>query len=80
MIRAMATIGESIMEDHSGGGGQGGLEVNDSTRAGAEIQRLTGDKEFQVMLDTKGHPGHKAAVDRWLLLHQQAQPGKNVEP
>lgn len=69
-------IGQGLMEDGAGGAG-GDLLLQDHTQALQEINKLKGDADFQKQLNTRSDPGHKAAVDRWLLLHQTAASRKD---
>ena len=81
LIKTLARLGASIIEDKSRGGNAGdGLMITDATRAAAEVNRLKQDSEFQKALTQKSHPGHKAAVQQWLNVHKVASPGKQVEP
>jgi len=75
LIKAFAKIGSGVLEDTIKGAG-GELGITDSTRAGAEIGRMKMDKDFMEALQTANHPGHQAAVDRWLAVHKMAFPAK----
>lgn len=79
LIKFFATLGSKmVQEDRSGGRGTG-LQLNDQSSAAEEIKRLSGDKDgFWKILNDKSHPGHKEALERWTLLHQQAFPGKHA--
>jgi len=80
LIKTLAKIGEAMLEDKSRGGSAAeGLQVTDATRATQEINRLKIDKDFQLAMTKKDHPGHKAAVQQWLNLHKITSPGKQVE-
>lgn len=75
LIKFLAKIGEQFMEAKDKGG-KGTLPVKDETRAKVEIESLKLDKDFQDAFTNARHPGHKAAVDRWIQLHSVAHPGK----
>jgi hypothetical protein len=79
-IKFMHTVGVKLMDDeatHESGGSTafGGTPM----AAQGEIERLKLDTEFMTALNSGSHAGHKAAVDRWLALHQKAYPGKAPE-
>lgn len=78
-IKALHKIGSAILEDSARGRGDGGLKVMDSTAALQEIDSLKLDKEFQKALGTANHPAHKAAVERWTLLHGKAHKDKSAD-
>ena len=78
LIKFLAKVGAQFMESQ-GKGGKGDLPIRDETRAKSEIENLKTDKDFQEALGSARHPGHKAAVDRWLSLHATAHPGKQTE-
>lgn len=69
VIRMLSKIGESVSEDSSTGTGQG-LQLQSSTTAVQEIQRLRADREFMAAWGDREHPGHKDAVAKWTKLHQ----------
>src|SRR6266576_1030671 len=73
LIKALAKVGDAMLEDRVTGKGEG-LDINEPTRALAEIDRMKIDKDFQEALNKNGHPGHQAAVDRWLAVHKIAFP------
>lgn len=66
--------------DLPGAGGGGGLQPAGSltpVEAKAEMNRLSGDVDFQKALTDQGHPGHANAVKRWTdLAAVQAQANK----
>lgn len=74
-IRLFASIGEAMLDDTASGSGPG-LIVADPSKAMSEINQLKLDADFQTALLTKHHIGHKAAVERWSMLHEKAYPGK----
>jgi hypothetical protein len=76
VVRMFAKLGEGMLEDRAGGSGDG-LILQTSTQALQEINALKGDKEFQSALSNRTNPGHKAAVDKWYQLHQQAAASKS---
>ncbi len=67
----MVKLGQNMMEDHAGGNGDE-LPVGDRAMAIAEIDKLKMDSEFQKMMNDRGNPGQKAAVEKWLNLHRLA--------
>ena len=71
IIKVFHNIGRSMMEDSPTGRGRG-LNVQDSTSAQAEIQNLMVDESFQKALNSRQHPQHQAALERWTLLHKRA--------
>lgn len=76
LVRLLAKIGESIMEDTSRRGTDDGtLPINDQTRAMQEIDRLKTDPEFQKMIGDARAVGHKDAINRWTALFKMAYPG-----
>lgn len=77
-IEMLAKIGDRMLEDRAPGRGAG-LAVEDATAAAAEITRLKTDPEFMKALGNRQHLGHKAAVDRWTVLHGRANPGAAQE-
>jgi hypothetical protein len=79
MVKFLHKVAGVISEDRARGGGGGPGLVSGPTAAQGEIQRLTGDKEFQDALNRRDHPGHKDAVQRWSHLFGQAFPGKQAE-
>lgn len=76
VVKLFAKLGEGMLEDSAGGSGDG-LILQEATQAIQEINRLKGDKDFQAQLNTKNHPGHKAAVQKWLDLHTAAAARKD---
>lgn len=68
-------VGEQTLEDNAGGGGPGNMGHGPGA-ALQEIASLKIDKEFQTALNNAKDPGHKAAVDKWMSLHQRAYPAK----
>jgi hypothetical protein len=75
VVRMFAKLGEGMMEDRAGGSGDG-LILQEATQANQEINRLKSDADFQTALNTRGHAGHKAAVEKWLDLHKAAASRK----
>ena len=75
LIKFLAKVGSQFLESKDKGG-RGTLPIKDETRAKTEIETLKLDKEFQDAFGNARHPGHKAAVDRWIQLHSIAHPGK----
>lgn len=75
LIRMLTKIGQGMSEDDARGQGPG-LFVKDATAAKAEVDRLSGDKEFQEALNSREHPGHRAALERWTHTFTKAYPGK----
>lgn len=73
VVKFFHNVGKLLMEDTSRGRGPG-LQVNDATSALQNIAALHQDSEFQAALFKREHPGHRAAVDKWTLLHEQAFP------
>ena len=73
LVKFLVKIGEQTMEDRAGGDGPGNIGTGPGA-ALTTIGELKIDKEFQTALNTRTHAGHKAAVDRWTKLHQQAFP------
>lgn len=73
MVRLLLKIGKMTMEDSAHGAGEN-LIVGNATQAQSEINNLKTDAKFQGMLQNRMDPGHKAAVQRWLSLHQAAAP------
>ena len=47
-------------------------------QAKAEIDKVVNDPEFMKAMNDRTHPGHKAAVDRWMRLHSIAYPGTSA--
>ncbi len=79
LIKTLARLGASMMEDKSrGGSAADGLQVTDATRANQEINRLKMDKDFQAALTKKDHPGHAAAVQQWTNLFKVSSPKGTV--
>jgi hypothetical protein len=78
LVRALAKMGEAMMEDSSRGGGGAGAELNisNSSRALTEITKLRSDAEFIAKLYDKQAPGHVDTVARWQQLHKIAYPNK----
>jgi hypothetical protein len=76
VVRMFIKLGEGMLEDSAGGSGDG-LLLQTATQATQEINALKGDKDFQTALNTKNHAGHKAAVEKWLKLHEQAAARKD---
>ena len=70
MIKLFAKIGGSLIEDTAVGTGKG-LDLTTQTGAKQEIAKLTGDEDFQKMMNDRTHPGHADAVIRWENLHKQ---------
>lgn len=66
-------IGEQTLEDRAGGSGPGSMGRGPGA-ALQEINALKIDKEFQSALNSRTDPGHKAALEKWMTLHQQAYP------
>lgn len=80
LIKVFQQIGKLVSEDVSRGGGSGqGFFVKDTTQAKTEIDKLSGDEEFQKMLNNREHPGHKQALERWTHIFKQAYPGKQED-
>lgn len=77
LVKLMAKIGESILEDSSRRGTTGGLPLTDVSRAQSEIQQLSADAEFQKTLNNNLAPGHAQALERWRGLFAVAYPGKS---
>ncbi len=75
VVKMFAKLGEGMLEDGAGGSGDG-LILQEATQALQEINRLKGDPEFQKQLNNRADPGHKAAVEKWLQMHQAASKGK----
>jgi len=75
LVRMLVKIGNGMAEDDARGQGPG-LFIKDSTSARSEVDRLSGDKEFQDALNSREHPGHKAALERWTHTFAKAYPGK----
>lgn len=73
-VKMMVTLGESLMDDHAGGGGDG-LPVGTRAAAVQEIEKLKIDKDFQAAMNDRQNPGHAAAVKKWLDLHTAAAGG-----
>lgn len=78
LVRLFHKIGSEFQEDRRRSGGGGDLPLGDAARASSEIDQLKIDGEFQKALGEANHPGHRAAVDRWISLHQAVAPGKEV--
>lgn len=76
VVRMFVKLGEGMLEDSAGGGGDG-LLLQTATQALQEINALKSDVEFQKVLNDKRNPGHKAAVDKWLDLHGKAAARKD---
>lgn len=76
LVKMLNQIGSLLLEDNARGGDGHGLQVMDATRALREINSLKTDPEFMKAYNTADHPGHKAAIERWMELHQKAHPGK----
>lgn len=79
LVTGFYQIGTRISEDsaHPGGGPTG---VRDAGTALAEISKLSGDLEFQKALNSRDHPGHQGAVDRWRELFVIAHGTQPVNP
>lgn len=71
-IKMMMSMGEALMDDVAGGGGGSGLPLGARATAVQQIEDLKIDAEFQKALNTKHHPGNKAALEKWLDLHRVA--------
>lgn len=78
IIKFLHSIGTKLLDDDASGTGEGRF-TGSAVAAQQEIKRLTGDKDFQEALNAQHHPGHAAAVDRWMSLHSQAYPGKQSD-
>lgn len=78
VVKLFARLGEGMLEDRANGNGTGGLDLEESTQALQEINRLKGDSEFQKALGTRTDPGHRAAVDKWMALHTAAAARKDA--
>lgn len=78
LIRAMVKVGNMITEDRARSGAPS-IFTRNADVARAEIAKLSGDMEFQKMLNDRSHPGHKEALSRWEGLFQQAHPGKQAD-
>ena len=75
LIRMLVKLGRGMSEDTARGEGTNRL-IKDSTAARAEVDKLSGDKEFQQALNSREHPGHKQALERWMHVFSAAFPGK----
>lgn len=75
-IKLMHSLGVKLLDDDAIGGENGGQFAETSMAAQQEIERVKMDKDFQEALNSATHAGHKAAVDKWLSLHQKAFPSK----
>jgi hypothetical protein len=75
MVKFLAKVGQSMMDDSARGQGNG-LIVTNQTQAQGEINALKQDKDFLAVLTNKSAPGHQEAVDRWTRLHAIANPSK----
>lgn len=79
-IKLMHNLGVKLLDDDAIGGENGGGQFGGTTMAAQqEIERVKMDRDFQEALNSATHPGHKAAVDKWLDLHTKAFPGKRGE-
>lgn len=78
-IKFMHTMGLQLLDDDALSGESGGSFGGTPMAAQQEIEALKMDTDFQTALNTREAPGHKAAVDRWLAVHQKAFPGKKPE-
>jgi hypothetical protein len=76
LISLLSSIGEAMMEDRARDGTGQSLFVRDGTQAMAEIESLVMDTEFQQALNSREHPGHNVALEKWERLHKLAYPGK----
>lgn len=74
LIKAFVDIGQHFINDSGKGAGDAGLQFGGPANAQAEIQKLSGDAEFQKALGDRSHIGHKSALDRWRSLHAAAYP------
>lgn len=79
LVKLMAKIGESIMEDRGHRGGGDTLPVTDETRAKQEIAQLMQDQNFQKILNSREAVGHQEAKNRWMNLFKAAYPGQEKE-
>jgi hypothetical protein len=77
MIRALMKVGKAMSEDTSRGSGSGPGFVSNATAAKQEVSRLSGDAEFQKILQDRSHPGHKDALARWEHTFKLAYSGKS---
>lgn len=68
LIKMFVALGKATMDDRAVGAGDG-LQVKGQTQAQLELNKLKGDVEFQTILQTREHPGHKEALKRWMNLH-----------
>lgn len=73
IIQWFYSLGEKMLDDSPGMGDKGQF-VTGPVQAEQQIQTLKLDVDFQNALQTKDHPGHKEAVDRWRTLFEQAYP------
>jgi len=78
LIKLLASVSEGMMEDRTHLRTQG-LNITGTTAAAQELEGLKMDPEFQKALFDGQNPGHKAALDRWMSLHQVAFPGKQPD-
>lgn len=78
LIKLFHKIGTEFLEDtgRRGGGSSGTLPMGDQSRAQLELQNLKLDNDFQKALGDPRHPGHGAALERWINIHKVAHPGQ----
>lgn len=76
LAQVFQKIGKLLGEDTARGGGIQQF-VSGATAAKSEIDKLSGDKDFQDALNNREHVGHKQALDRWRHVFAQAYPNAN---
>lgn len=79
MVKMFHSIGMKMMEStasRGAGGSSNGFQPGDQAQGLASIEEMKGDEQFQKAFNDPRHPGHKAAVDKWLGAHRKASPGK----
>jgi len=74
IYRLFAWLGESLMEDRLTGEGAEGFDAG-ADQARHEIDALKLDAAFHKALLDPGHPGHRAATEKWHGLYQRAHGG-----
>jgi len=76
VLRAFAQIGRMVTESSVQGGKPAGAGAMDAAGAATEIEKLMLDSEFVNAWGSHGHPGHKAAIKKYMDLMAIAHPGE----
>lgn len=74
LVKFLANVAGQFSEDTLKGMGKARFQGKTPAEAAQEIEQLKIDKEFMGAYLNPRHMGHKAAMDRWTQLYQQAYP------